>query len=53
MTFTGRGDLTHIQLDGKITAKQLKEAITLGKEACKKIHEVQKKALNDFVEREK
>lgn len=52
MTFTGKGELTHIQLDGKISGNQLKEAIKLGKEACKKIYEVQKKALNEFMENE-
>jgi len=42
-----KGDLTHLQLDGKIPPKQLKEAINLGRETCKKIYEVQKKALKD------
>jgi len=44
-TFTGDGKLTHVQLDGKISIKQLKEAIELAREATKKIYEVQKEAL--------
>ena len=47
ITFTHSGKITHIQLDGKISSKQLKEAIELAREACKKIYEVQKKALKD------
>ena len=47
ITFTHSGKMTHIQLDGKITSKQLKEAIELAREACKKIYEVQKKALKE------
>ena len=47
MSFTGKGDLTHIQLDGKIEPKQLKEALKLGKKACKEIYEIQKKALKE------
>ena len=47
ITFTQSGEITHIQLDGKITAKELKEAIELAREATKKIYEVQKKALKD------
>jgi len=45
ITFTNSGGLTHIQLDGKITTKQLKEAIELARKSCKKIYEVQKNAL--------
>jgi exosome complex component RRP41 len=48
MTFTNDGKMTHIQLDGKITTKQLNEAIELAREACKKIYEVQKKALKEI-----
>ena len=48
ITFTtNSGKLTHIQLDGKIDAKQLKEAVELAKKATKEIYEVQKKALKD------
>ena len=36
-------------LDGKISTKQLKEAIELAREATKKIYEVQKEALKDGV----
>lgn len=39
------GDLTHLQLDGQIRSKELKEAIEAGKKACKKIYEIQKKVL--------
>jgi exosome complex component RRP41 len=41
--------LTHIQLDGKITGEQLKEAVELAKKAKDKIYEVQKKALKESI----
>lgn len=47
ITLTPDGELTHIQLDGKITSEQLKEAIELAREATKKIYEIQKKALKE------
>lgn len=53
ITFTSEGKLTHIQLDGKIKTKELKEAISLARESCKKIYEVQKKALKDSLGEEK
>lgn len=46
-TFTDRGELTHLQLDGKITTKQFKEAVELAKKAQKQIYEVQKQALKN------
>ena len=49
ITFTNNGKITHLQLDGKITSKQLKEAIELAREATKKIYEVQKKALKNLL----
>ena len=50
MTFTGDGKLTHVQLDGKISVKQFKEAMELARAATKKIYEVQKKALKEVGE---
>lgn len=47
ISITGDGKLTHIQLDGKIDKKQLKEAVELAKKACNKLHEIQKAALKD------
>ncbi len=47
ITMTGDGKISHIQLDGKITKKQLKEAVELAREATKEIYEVQKKALKE------
>ena len=47
MSFTSDGRITHIQLDGKISMSQLKEAIKLGKEQCKKVFDVQKNALKN------
>ena len=44
------GELTHIQLDGKISVEELKKAVALGKEACKKIYEVQKEKLKQSIE---
>lgn len=53
ITFTDDGQITHMQLDGKITQSQLKEAIQLGRKVCREIYEIQKKALKDVVEDEK
>ena len=47
ISMTDNGELTHIQLDGKITVKELKEVIALAKKAVKKIYEIQKKALKE------
>ncbi len=47
ITMTPRGEITHIQLDGRITSKELKEAIELARKAGKEIYEVQKKALKE------
>jgi exosome complex component RRP41 len=49
MSFTNSGEMTHLQLDGKISTSQLKDAIRLGREACKKIYEIQKDALNKSI----
>ncbi len=49
ITLTGDGEITHLQLDGKIDKKQLKEALELARKACKEIHEIQKKALKDSI----
>ena len=50
MSFMGTKKLTHIQLDGKISSKELKEATEMGKKACEKIIEIQKKALKEAME---
>jgi len=47
ITLTSDGKITHLQLDGKIDKKQLKEVIKMAEKATKKIHEVQKKALKE------
>ena len=47
ITMTQDGMITHLQLDGKITSKELKEAIELARKATKEIYEVQKKALKE------
>jgi exosome complex component RRP41 len=52
ISFTADGKITHIQLDGKITIKQLKEAVELGRKATKHIYEIQKKALKEVGEKE-
>lgn len=41
------GEVTHLQLDGKISAKQLAEAVSMAQEACKEIYELQKEALKN------
>ncbi len=48
MTFTHDGKITHIQLDGKINLKQLKEAMEMARKAAEEIYEVQKKALKEI-----
>jgi len=49
MTFLSNSEkITLLQLDGAISAKRLKEALEAGKEACKKINEIQKKALKEY-----
>ena len=42
-------EFTLLQLDGKIQPELIKEALLMGKEACDKIYDVQKKALKEFV----
>ena len=49
ITMTSQGDVTHIQLDGKIDGKQLKDALEMAKEATQKIYEIQKKALKESI----
>lgn len=49
VSMTPQGDITHLQLDGKIGVKQLQEAMDMAKKACQEIHEVQKKALKESV----
>ncbi len=53
ITMTPDGKITHIQLDGKITKKQLSEVIELAREKTKEIYEIQKKALKEVGEQEK
>jgi exosome complex component RRP41 len=54
MSFLARsGKLTHIQLDGKISTKELNEAVKLGRETARKIYEIQKKALKEAVTEKK
>ncbi|MFA5019614.1 MAG: exosome complex exonuclease Rrp41 [Candidatus Pacearchaeota archaeon] len=49
MSFLARKqDLVHIQLDGHISCKELKEAISLGKKISKEIYEIQKEALKNI-----
>jgi len=49
ITLTSDGKITHMQLDGKITGKELKEALQLAKKANKEVYEVQKKALKESI----
>ena len=41
------GEITLLQMDGEIKKEQIIQAIELGKKTCKKIYEVQKKALKE------
>lgn len=49
ITMTPQGEITHIQLDGRITSKELKDVIELARKATKEIYGVQKKALKDSI----
>jgi len=44
------GEITHLQLDGKITSEELKEAIRVARKTCKKIYEIQKETLKSIGE---
>lgn len=46
------GKVSLLQLDGKVSAEELKEAIALGKRVCRKITEIQKQALKKAMEEE-
>jgi exosome complex component RRP41 len=48
-TLTDDGKITHLQLDGKISIKQFKEALELAKKSCRKVYEVQKIALKGLI----
>ena len=50
ISMTQDGKITHIQLDGKISVKQLDDAVDMAAEACKKVYEIQKEALKKVVE---
>lgn len=41
------GEVSLLQLDGDITAEELDKALEIGEKVCKKIYEIQKKALKD------
>ena len=49
ISMTSSGEITHMQLDGKIGGTQLKESIEMAQRACKIIYEVQKDALKATV----
>ena len=53
ITMTSTGDITHIQLDGKIDSKGLKDVVELAKRKMKEVYEVQKKALKDSIKETK
>jgi len=52
ISYTSNGELTHLQLDGKISKEQLKEALKLAKKACEEIYEVQKRTLKESINME-
>ncbi|HKL24246.1 MAG TPA: exosome complex exonuclease Rrp41, partial [Candidatus Nanoarchaeia archaeon] len=52
ISLTQKGEITHLQLDGKISKEQLKEAIEMSKKVCKDIYKEQRRALKDFVKQE-
>ena len=48
MAFTGSGEISLLQLDGKIQEDKIKEAIEAGEKACKEIIEIQKKTIKSI-----
>lgn len=46
----GNGEITLLQMDGRVTREELKYGLELAKKACRDIYEVQKKALKDKFE---
>jgi len=48
MAFTAEGEITLLQLDGKIQEDKMKEALEAGEKACMEIIEIQKKALKSI-----
>ena len=49
ITMTQDGEITHIQLDGKINSEELKKVVEMAQESAKEIYEIQKKALKESV----
>ena len=49
ISLTQSGHITHLQLDGKISVEQLKEAILMARKSSKEIYEIQKKALKEVI----
>ena len=49
VTMTHDGKITHMQIDGKITPKQMTDVMKMAKKACDEIYEIQKKALKESV----
>ncbi len=47
ISMTHSGEITHIQLDGKINVEQMKEAVELARKSTQEVYEVQKKALKE------
>jgi len=43
----GTGKISLLQMDGQIPAPELKRAVAMAKEACKKLYEIQKNALKE------
>ena len=41
------GDITLLQMDGEVTNEELQKALSIAKRTCKKIYELQKKALKE------
>ncbi len=50
VTMTPSGEITHLQLDGRINKEQLKEVLEMAQKSCKEIYEIQKKALKDAID---
>ena len=43
-----KGEVTLLQMDGRLTKKEVVELLNKAKETCEKIYEIQKKTLHEY-----
>lgn len=49
ISMNSKGEITHLQLDGKISKEELKKVVEVAKQANKKIYDFQKKILKESI----